>query len=239
MFVICFLVFLLGLCLGSFANVLIWRIPKELSTGGRSICRKCKRKITWYDNIPLLSYIFLRGKCRNCKTKISLRYPLVEVLMGIIFLLIYLKFGLTYQMLFFIILSPILVSIFFIDLDHQLIPDSLIFAGIIISFLYLIFIDPYLLYSSFFAGLVSSLFLLILHFITYGRGMGLGDVKFALLGGMVAGFANIFVWFFIAFLTGAFVGCILILVKKYGLKSKIAFGPFLVFSLFLTIFLRL
>lgn len=234
-----FFVFLLGLCLGSFSSVLIWRIPKGLSINGRSACRNCKGKISWFDNIPLLSFILLKGRCRNCKSKISLRYPLVEFITGIIFLLFYFKFGLTYQTFLFFLLSPILVSIFFIDLDHQIIPDSLIFTGVGISFLYLLFFSPQLFYANIFAGLISSLFLLILHFVTYGKGMGLGDVKFALLGGMVVGLINIFYWFLIAFLTGASVGCILILVKKYGLKSKIAFGPFLVFASFLTIFLRL
>lgn len=210
------------------------------------MCRKCRSKISWFDNVPLLSFLILRGKCRNCNSAISLRYPLVELITGIIFLFVYLRFGYSFPALYFLVLSPILISIFFIDLDHQIIPDNLVFAGIGVSFLYLVFVSPEYFYSSFFAGLISSLFLLFLHFITKGRGMGLGDVKFALLGGMVAGLpagrqglTNIFHWFFIAFLTGAAIGCILILLKKYGLKSKIAFGPFLIFALFLIIFFRL
>lgn len=226
-------IFVIGLCFGSFANVLIWRIPKGLSIGGRSVCEKCKGKISWFDNIPLISFILLKGKCRNCESKISLRYPLVELATGIIFTLLYLKFGLSYELLFLSLLSPILISIFFIDLDHQIIPDILIFAGIVISLLYSFS------FSGLFAGFLSASFLLFLHYITKGKGMGLGDVKFALLGGTIVGLINIFSWFFWAFLTGAVVGCILILTKRYGLKSKIAFGPFLIFALFLTIFFRL
>lgn len=231
MFLIFF--FVLGLVFGSFANVLIWRIPQGFSIGGRSICRKCKSKISWFDNLPLLSFLILRGKCRNCKTNISLRYPLVELLTGIIFALLYLKFGLSYQAFFLALLSPILISIFFIDLDYQVIPDELVFAGMIITLL------SSFSFSSLFTGFLSSSFLLFLHFITKGKGMGLGDVKLALFGGTLVGLANIFYWFFAAFLTGAVIGCILILVKKYGLKSKIAFGPFLIFALFIIIFLKL
>lgn len=231
MFLIFF--FILGLVLGSFSNVLIWRIPEGLSIGGRSVCRKCKGKISWFDNIPLISFLLLKGKCRKCKSKISLRYPLVEILTAVIFSLLYLKFGLSYQTLFLALLSPILISIFFIDLDHQIIPDVLVFAGIAITFIF------NFSFFNLFSGFLAALFLLFLHFITRGRGMGLGDVKLSILGGMVVGLNNVFYWLALAFLTGAVVGCILILVKKYGFKSKIAFGPFLVFALFLTIFLRL
>lgn len=228
--------FVLGLILGSFATVLIWRIPKGLSIGGRSVCDKCKGKIAWFDNIPLLSFVLLSGKCRKCKGKISLRYPFVELLTAVIFVLLFLKFGLSYQMLLFTLLSPILISIFFIDFDHQIIPDNLIFWGIGFSLLYLVLVNPELFYSSIFAGLLSSFIMLLLHIITKGRGMGLGDVKLALLGGIICGFANLFHWLFWAFLTGGAVGCILVLIKNYNLKSKIAFGPFLIFALFLIIF---
>jgi len=239
MFVVYLFIFFIGLCLGSFTNVLIWRIPKGLSIKGRSVCRKCKSKISWYDNVPLLSYILLKGRCRKCKSRISLSYPLVELLSGTILVLLFLKSGLSYEMILFTILSPILISIFFIDLKHQIIPDELVFWGIGFSFLYSLFIFPQFIYSSIFAGFISSSTLLFLYIITKSKGMGLGDVKFAILGGMIAGFTNIFHWLFWAFLTGAFVGVILILGKKYSLKSKIAFGPFMIFALYLIIFFKI
>jgi len=230
---ICFFIFILGLCFGSFANVLNWRLPRGLSIGGRSVCDNCKNKISWFDNIPLFSFIILRGRCRHCRSKISLRYPFVELLTAVIFVLLYLKFGLSYQTFFLAVLSPILISIFFIDLDQQIIPDELVFAGIALSFLF------NFSFNNLLSGFLGAAFLMLLHLITKGKGMGLGDVKLAILGGMILGLANLFTWFFWAFLTGAVIGCILILTKKYGLKSKIAFGPFLIFALFLTIFLRL
>ena len=231
--------FTLGLVFGSFANVLIWRIPQGKTLSGRSICTKCKKKISWFDNIPLLSFLLLRGKCRNCKKKISLRYPIVEFSTALIFLLLYLKFSFSLEFIFLSLISVILISIFVIDLMHQIIPDELVFSGIILSFIYLLFVNPAFLFSSLLAGFIGALFLLLVHIFTKGKGMGLGDVKFAILGGMIVGLTNIFHFLFFAFLTGATIGCILILGKKLKLKSRIVFGPFLVFALFLVIFLRM
>ena len=224
------LVFALGLIFGSFANVLIWRLPQGKNLGGRSICPRCKKKILWFDNLPLLSFFLLQGRCRECKEKISLRYPMVELLTGLVFVLLYLKFGLSYEFIFFGLTSILLISIFVIDLTNQIIPDELVFFGIILSVLF------NLSFVNLFSGFLAALFLLIIHFVTSGRGMGLGDVKFAVFGGMVVGLNHVFYWLTLAFLTGAIVGCILILGRKAKLKSKIAFGPFLVLALFLVIF---
>jgi prepilin signal peptidase PulO-like enzyme (type II secretory pathway) len=224
------LVFALGLIFGSFANVLIWRLPQGKNLGGRSICPRCKKKILWFDNLPLLSFFLLQGRCRECKEKISLRYPMVELLTGLVFVLLYLKFGLSYKFIFFGLTSILLISIFVIDLTNQIIPDELVFFGIILSVLF------NLSFVNLFSGFLAALFLLIIHFVTSGRGMGLGDVKFAVFGGMVVGLNHVFYWLVLAFLTGAIVGCILILGRKAKLKSKIAFGPFLVLALFLVIF---
>ena len=124
-----FLIFILGTCLGSFANVCIYRLPKNKQIiSGRSFCPNCKKKISWYDNLPLISFINLNNKCRKCDKSISPRYFLVELTTGITFLLIYLNFQNSLTIIFLSILSLILIIIFFIDLENFIIPDSLNFT---------------------------------------------------------------------------------------------------------------
>jgi len=217
--------FVLGLTFGSFITALSYRYPRNISNlKGRSFCDNCKKQLDWRDNIPLLSYILLGGKCRNCRSKISLRYPLIELATGIGFVLI------GFQILP-LILFCLLEIIFIIDWENQLIPDDFIFAGILLA-LIINYKSPF---SGLLAGFVCAIFLLLIFLFTKGRGMGLGDVKFAVLGGMIVGLPLFPIWFFVAFLTGATTGIILILGKKAGLKSKIAFGPFLVISIPITL----
>lgn len=215
-----FFLFVIGIVIGSFVAALSYRYPKKISNlKGRSFCDSCKKQIAWYDNIPLFSFLVLGGKCRSCKTKISWRYPAIELITGIGFVLIGFQ-------AFPLILFCLLELIFIIDLEHQIIPDIFIFLGILVL-LFTIQNSPF---TIIFSGLASAVFLLLIHLITRGRGMGLGDVKFAVLGGMIT-FTLSPVWLLVAFLTGAVVGIILILGKKAGLKSKIAFGPFLVIAI--------
>jgi prepilin signal peptidase PulO-like enzyme (type II secretory pathway) len=217
--------FIFGLIFGSFITALSYRYLKRISNiKGRSFCDNCKKQLGWRDNIPLLSYILLNGKCRNCKTKISLRYPIIELATGIGFVLIGLQ-------IIPLILFCMLEIIFIIDLENQVIPDLFIFLGILVS----IYNLQFTIFNNLLAGFLAALFLLLIHITTRGRGMGLGDVKFAVLGGMIVGLPLFPVWLFVAFLTGAATGIILIIGKKAGLKSKIAFGPFLVISIPITL----
>jgi len=238
------ILFLMGLIFGSFVGALSWRIPKGISIAkGRSICPNCKHQIAWYDNIPVLSYIILGGRCRNCKKRISIRYPLIELTSGLGFFLIYYFFtlkGVTlqgvdsiFQLVLTLALFVILLAIFVIDWEHQIIPDSLVFSGFFVVMLYLAIFSPQSIIPSLFSGFIAATFLLLIHLLTRGRGMGLGDVKFAILGGMAVGLRLLPVWLFLSFLTGAFAGCILILSGKAKMKTKIAFGPFLVIGLVL------
>jgi leader peptidase (prepilin peptidase) / N-methyltransferase len=219
------LLLVLGLLFGSFVSALSYRYPRGKSViGGRSFCDSCKKSIPWYDNIPLFSFLLLRGRCRVCRKKISLRYPVIEVVSAVSFLLI----G---PNILNLILFLILLTIFIVDFEHKIIPDAFVFLGIAVS----LFLIPHSLFSGLFAGSLAASFLLFIHLITKGRGMGLGDVKFALLGGMVVGLRLTALWMLLAFLTGGAVGVILILGKKAGLKSQIAFGPFLVVAIPITL----
>ncbi len=219
------MLFIVGLIIGSFIAALSYRYPKRISNlRGRSFCDNCKQQITWHDNIPVLSFLFLGGRCRNCKKTISVRYPLIELVTGIGFLLI------GFQIIP-LILFCLLEIIFIIDLEHQIIPDDFIFFGILLS----LFTLHSSLFTNLLAGFTSAVFLLLMHLFTKGKGMGMGDVKFAALGGMLVGLPLSPIWLLLAFLTGAGVGIILILGKKAGLKSKIAFGPFLVLSIPITL----
>ena len=211
----------LGLIFGSFISALSYRYPRGMSVSrGRSICPNCKKQIYWFDNIPLVSFILLGGRCRNCKKPISWRYPLIEIVSGIGFLLI----G---PNILNLVLFLILLTIFIIDFEHQIIPDLLVFLGMLIS----IFNLQFTIYNSLLAGLLAATFLLLIHIATRGRGMGLGDVKFAVFGGMIVGLNLAAIWMLLAFLTGATVGIILIIGKKVVLKSQIAFGPFLIIAI--------
>lgn len=237
------LLFVLGIVFGSFVTALSYRLANGIQfVKGRSFCPKCKNNIRWYDNIPLFSFLFLLGKCRSCKAKISFRYPLIELTSGVGFVVIayYQSFVQNLslwsvngflQLLLHLVLFVILLTIFVIDLEYQIIPDSLIYLGLFVSLIYKLLFSPETLLTSIFAGFVSGSILLLVHLITKGKGMGLGDVKFAVLGGMLVGFTLLPVWLMAAFLTGAVAGSILILVGRAKLKTKIAFGPFLVIGI--------
>lgn len=238
------LIFVLGLCFGSLISAVSYRYPKRIPfTTGRSFCPKCKHQISWYDNIPLLSFILLGGKCRNCKKPISWRYPAIELATAFGFVGIF-YFATTLQgasfkgvvdLIYLLSILCILEIIFVIDLEHQIIPDAFIFLGVVLVLFYTIFYIQNTTYSSPLAGFLAASLLLLIHLFTRGKGMGLGDVKFAVLGGLLAGLRLTGIWLFAAFLTGAIVGTILILARRAGLKDKIAFGPFLIIGLFITL----
>ena len=243
-----FSAFILGLFVGSFLNVLADRLPKDESVlKGRSHCDKCKKTLQWYDLIPLLSFVSLKGKCRYCQTRLSPYYPTVELTTGIIFVLtaffilngsqFLINSQLLINLIYYLFIVSSLIVIFFADLKYGIIPDKVIFPSIVVSFIYLLLIHNSLFLIHLFAALGASLFFLLLFLITKGKGMGFGDVKLAFLMGLILGFPGIVVALYVAFLTGAIVGCILIIChQKRIFGTTIPFGPFLVTGTLLAIF---
>ena len=245
--------FITGIVFGSFLNVLSDRLPAERSILGRSNCESCKHVLAWYDLIPILSYFFLKARCRYCKAELSLYYPLVEIVTGTVFVMVWFLLPIdqlhtisnlsqsliiSLKILYEIIAAALLV-VFFADLKSQIIPDSmqtvLFISAQIIRMIVFGFGVDVVLYSLV-EGFIIMSPLLLLYVLTKGRGMGFGDVKLAFIIGVLFGVKIGIGVLYISFVFGALVGLILIISKKSGIKSKIAFGPFIVASMFVALF---
>ncbi|MBU2579534.1 prepilin peptidase [Patescibacteria group bacterium] len=238
-----FLIFILGLSVGSFLNVVICRLEtKESIVAKRSHCPQCGAVLSWYDLIPVLSFVFLLGKCRSCGKKISWQYPVIEITTACLFLLIFnFQFSIfnefsilnfqTLNLFYYLIIICFLIVIFVYDLRHYIIPDKIVFPAIIIAgifnFQFSIFNEFSIFKFSILSAILAGGFFLSLVLFSKGKWMGMGDVKLAFLMGLILGWPNILAALFLAFLTGAVVGVALIIFGKKGLKSQIPFGPFL------------
>ncbi len=232
--------FILGLVLGSFLNVCIYRLPKgESIVYPPSKCPSCGAVIKWYDNIPLISYILLKGRCRNCKERISLQYPLVELLTGFLTTGIFLKFGVSFDTLYFLFLVYALIVISFIDLKFKLVPVKvcyfLMVIGIILSpFSENITFEDSVLGASFGAGVI--LFIIETYFVIRGvEGMGYGDANIMALIGAYIGWEKVLLVLFISSFVGALIGISYMVFKKQGMKVAIPYGPFLSIGAYVTI----
>mgnify|MGYP001293641423 FL=1 len=233
------LVIILGALWGSFANVCIFRLPKEKGVvSGRSYCPKCKKKIVWYDNIPIISFFLLGGKCRKCKKSISIQYVIVEAINIVSFITIYYFFGISIITVLFMMLSISFLIIFFIDLEHFIIPNVLTFPMMIVGFLKSF--DPNLpfLFPNYINSLIGGLFgygviWSIINFykqIRKKEGMGLGDAKLLAVVGFWFGWISIpFVLFLSSVLALLWVAPDLIK-KSKKLTSQIPFGPFIILA---------
>ena len=234
------LIFILGLIVGSFSNVCIYRIPRNESiVYPASHCPKCRSNISPKDNIPLLSYILLKGRCRNCKSKISIQYPVVEFLTGFIYLIIYLIYGLSIQTLIYIILSSALIIIAFIDLNEQIVPDVISLPGIVLGLILSFFVSYISFVNSALGVLVGGGIILIIGLagsaIFKKEAMGGGDVKLAAMIGAFLGWRYIIISLFLGFFLGALAGIILILSKIKSREDVVPFGPFIVLGSFITL----
>ncbi len=219
------IIFLYGIVLGSFLNVLIYRLPlKENIATNRSHCMKCGKKIQWYDLVPLVSYIILRGKCRNCGNKISIQYPLIESVNGFGYVLIFAVNGFTLLSILNCLLFSILIVIAVIDWRTFEIPVCLNIAIIILAIVRMI-IDYKDLLDHLIGFCGISGFLLIIFMVTRGRGIGGGDIKLMAAAGLYFGWKNSILAFVIGCVFGAVIH--IILMKVYKKDHMLAFGPYL------------
>ncbi len=232
-------VFVVGACIGSFLNVCIYRIPKHLSLvrpGSR--CPGCGTSIGWVDNIPILSYVLLRGRCRHCGEGISPQYPIVEFLTAGCYLLLYQHFGLSVPFVGYSIFSALLIVAFFIDLYHSIIPDYVTIPGIIIGFAFSLLTHEVRI--SLLGILLGAGVLLVVGYLgklLYKKDvMGWGDVNLAAMVGAFLGWQFLLLTLFMSFLSGALGGLILIALRKRSMASMIPFGPFISGSALFTLF---
>lgn len=231
---------ILGLFIGSFLGVLADRLPREENVlWGRSHCDYCKKSLRWFELVPVFSFVFQRGRCLRCHKRLSIQYPIVELVTGLGFAFLFSMFhnSIVQYVGYLIIFSSFLV-LFIADLKYQILPDSMIIIGSIAAVGLLFFSPaPFVTFPPHILSAAGGFaFLYVIWAVTRGRGMGFGDVKLAVFMGLFLGFPDIIIAFYTAFLTGAGVGVILILTGKKGWKSKIAFGPFLILGAMVAFF---
>lgn len=245
------IIFILGAIIGSFLNVCIYRIPRGLSIiSPSSRCTSCGTPIKIYDNIPILSYILLMGRCRSCKAKLAIQYPLVEFLNASLYVVIYNKFGSDspWILLIYFVFVSALIVIFFVDLEHQIIPNSITFPGIPLAVIFgsTILPDPFSRIDllgfkasiiGFLAGGISFYLIGVLgRAILKKDAMGGGDVKMmAMIGGLL-GWKGIILTTFLGSLLGSIVGVSLILLKGREWGARIPFGPYLALGALVSLF---
>ncbi|WP_457626330.1 prepilin peptidase [Persephonella sp.] len=236
------LFFVFGCIIGSFLNVVIYRIPrgKSIKKPAFSFCPECGQKIKWYDNIPLLSYILLRGRCRHCRKKISLRYPFIEFLTGLASVGAFLKTGLSYDYIFIFGFLSVMIAITFIDIDFRIIPDEINLTGFVMGVLYAALKSD--LIESIAGAAVGAGFLWgIAYLYLRLRGievLGMVDVKMMAFVGAYTGWFGALFTIFVGSFLGAVVGILGAYISKSEEKGKfeIPFGPFLSFASVIYIF---
>jgi len=240
--------FVLGTAIGSFINVVVDRLAKAESILGRSYCDHCHKKLAPYELIPILSFIFLKGKCSHCHRPIDRIYPLVELITGVMFIVswIYLpiggaigiSLGIVLIKITYLAIISLLIAIFFVDLKYQIIPDDLQLDLLLATFILFVLTKMTVMgiVAHAVAAIMVMLPILFLFFITKKKGMGFGDVKFGINIGFLLGFKAGLLSLYFAFVIGAIVSLFLLIMKRKGLKSKIPFGPFLIVGILIMMF---
>lgn len=237
--------FIFGLAIGSFLNVVIDRWSKDQSIQGRSHCDYCHRQLAWYDLIPVVSFMVVGGKCRYCHKKLSWQYPFIEILTGVLFLITYYELRITNYIFLWAYLGIVscLIVIFFSDAKYHIIPDQVQIGLLIFGLILLPYKGalramplPVTFFNRAIAAIIIMAPILFLYYITHGKGMGFGDVKLAFVIGFLLGLQAGIIALYFAFIAGAIYGLIMLAGRRRGLKSKIAFGPFLVIGIFVMLF---
>jgi leader peptidase (prepilin peptidase)/N-methyltransferase len=245
-------VFLLGAIVGSFLNATVYRVKnKEDFVKSRSKCINCKHVLSPLDLIPILSYIFLRGKCRYCKEKIHLRYLIFELITGLVFLLYFNFLSFNYfvsnsifvyiNIIFYLLVICVFLYIGLYDFFYYEISDRLVLYSSILVFIYFLvayysgYISLNIIINHIFTAIIAAGIFLLIILLTKGEGMGGGDMKLVFLMGIVLGYPVILYVLFFAFVIGAVIGLVLVMIKNKTLKSSIPFAPFLSSSLILYI----
>ena len=256
--------FIFGCIVGSFLNVVILRTEKkEQFLSGRSHCMHCQHTLSFWDLIPVVSYIALGGKCRYCKARLSAQYPIVEALTGVLFAVGFwfaapvflphsvLLFALV--MLYYMVAVSMMIVMSFYDFRTLTIPNAFItfsvFSALVFDFLLIFFPKPaaaasywfsfpsFNFFSSIEGAVIAALFMLFLYLVTMGNSMGFGDIKLVVFLGLLLGWPNILLMIFASFVLGAVTGIILLIFRLKHLQSKLPFAPFLAAGSLLTIFL--
>ena len=218
---------LFGLALGSFLNVVIARVPAGRSlVHPPSTCPGCSAPLTWYDNIPVLSFVLLRGRCRSCGMHISWRYPIVETITAVVLVVAYAAFGPSADFLVGCVLLPALVALTAIDLDHQMIPDAITLPGILIGLVINLASRRLSWLDSLIGILLGGGLFLVIILVSRG-GMGGGDLKLGAMLGAFLGWKALIVALFVAIVLGGAIGAVLLATGRRGRKDPIPFGPFL------------
>lgn len=230
------LFFVIGLAVGSFLNVIILRID-ELKTVlyDRSHCPKCKKTIAWYDLIPFLSFMLLRGRCRYCGKSISWQYPLVELGTGIVFWLLAINFGISASLIYLLILFAILIIVFVYDLREQMVPEVFVWIAFALALVGGSYFGGFTILESIIGGAFAGGFLWLLVLFSKERWMGAGDIKIGFILGFLCGYPSALFALFCAFFLGSVVGIIYLLItrktiNRNGLRQSLPFAPFLITS---------
>lgn len=231
---------LFGLAWGSFLNVVIYRLPRQMSLiKPPSSCPSCKGKVRYHDNIPLISFFILGGKCRYCGTKISLSYPLVEFLTPLCFLLLYFHLSLSFFFFASCLFASALIALGFIDFYHQILPDEITLSGLTLALIYSLFRQDINLTRALVGAVTGAGFLLFIYGAYYllrkKEGLGMGDVTMMLMIGAYLGWRQTFFTLILASFAGALVGISFILFRRKSLQYSLPFGTFLAPAAFVTL----